>query len=583
MKKPFKILPEDLMRLSEIGANLFLTDAEYSEQVNVVWVELGQKYGFVWESAKQIIDNIDPLEMGLHWMAEPLTKKDFAEVHAETVHTVVAPNPAMDDDYHVKGEVQAPAVGVNKNELTVYIANSGIEKPDQEKLNLLFLPFFDQAQGWMAIAKTLVVTSEDQVAEMKKADNARLALKSIRGAIERTRKQIKEYSINYGRAVDGVAKKLTEAIQPIEDYLYDQAKYGEIQELKRKQKLGEDRLVELQQYDFQYSTGFHLDEMDEEMYANLLAGCKLAYENRIAQERQAEQDKAEEERKRQLENDRIDTMGKLIVYVPDESIPPYWSDLSQEEFNNILSAAQQAKTDHETEVAKAQEEAAKAQAKMVKNIQRNQRIAKQGIISDGKGFYVGDIQLAVKSTLDELTEMEDADFEESFAGLVLLADEAKEILQRKQELAQRKNNREAVLKSRYYKPFEKDWVWQDKKGFNFQIIRASHFELPDNLWDDLIADQAEKIKAKIVEETPPPPPPEPVRELKIADMEKIQEEKATKQVSLRSEDATRLVAYVHQLNELELPKMTSAEGKKFIIEVRSKLDALVTFIENRLL
>lgn len=588
-KKPFKLSQDELKKFNDLYEDRFATETSIVENANAIWKELGQKHGFVWNSVEH-----DPNDEN-GYLVEPLSKNDFAEVHAETIPTAPTPEPEHVQDYPVTKEdvfpsVNPPTTVVDKNQLTVYIANSGIEKVDQEKLTALFLPFFDQAQGWMAIAKTLVVTSVDQVADMKKADNARLALKQIRGAIERTRKLTKEYSIDFGRAVDGTASKLTGAIQPIEDYLYDQAKFGEIQELKRKQQLADDRLVELQEYGFVYSTGFNLGEMDEDMYISLRDGLKQTYLNKKEQERQdqeAEHKRIADGQARVIRiQERTEKMFTVIAFLPGIRQGDY-EDMTDEDFENLYQEGLQAKKDNELLIAQAKQEAENERKEILRKDAHSRRLIKLGLVTDGEIFYYKQSTVPLKRGFVELVGLPDKEFDEVFPEIEQIVTDFKadvdELEKQRLVLQQRRSNRIAVLIGGHYVKIGDDYAYRDKKGFNLVIVRESQIEnYTEEQWNDLMKDNQDKIDAKKVEETPPPIPPsvtpEPVEQplpLPIT--------KAQKDVPLKTDEASRLVNYVHLLNGVELPLMTTKVGKEFIIEVRTKLDEIVTFIENRLL
>jgi len=633
--KKFKLTSSEIDEFTEIASNIYLTDTEVYKKCDALWMELGQKYGFVWNSVIQDPDDKEG------YLVQPLTKKDFADVHAETIPpTPSVPEPVTQDTnqkYPVSKDDAYPAdnqsaPGINKNQLTVYIANAGIEKEDQEKLTLLFLPFFDQAQSWMAIAKTLVVNSVDQVAEMKKADNARLALKQIRGAIERTRKQMKEYSLNYGRAVDGLAKKLTDAIQPIEDYLYDQAKFAELQEELRKSKLAEDRLMELQQYNFTYSQGFNLAEMSDDDYNVFLNGLKMSWDKqqeeiRINEENErirllnevrikqlgdlvkfiavgvylgelseedfavmlasAENTKAEEQQKKALCDERRKQLYQVASYLADGVIDsPTLGEISQETFDQLFNEALKAKQVNNDRIKQVQMEAEDAKNETARQSFNKAKLMALGVLTDGVKIIYKNEQVPIKSTLEEIVALPDTEFAKTFPSIEKVINDFKVQVDRieKERLAaeQQRNARILVLQGMGYKIIGEDWTYADDKGFNYLIIRNSHIStLNDKLWGEMIADHLGKIAE--LNET--------IAKSKLQKPDAIPEVSTTLAGGrgelglpvIGASDKEGLVKFVHVLVDLELPKMTSAGGKKFIVDVREKVEGLITLIEGRLL
>lgn len=114
------------------------------------------------------------------------------------------------------------------NKLAVIVEESNLAKPKAKILLDNFSGYFDMAAEWEAKARTIKVTDESQVADMKIARTGRLFLKGKRLDIERTRKQLKEQALREGKAIDGIANILKGLIIPIEEYLEEQEKFVEL-------------------------------------------------------------------------------------------------------------------------------------------------------------------------------------------------------------------------------------------------------------------------------------------------------------------------------------------------------------------
>ena len=130
-----------------------------------------------------------------------------------------------------------------KNNLQVIdvIESAGLEQDTTKTLRDKFLPFWEQAEQWKKKAEGLVVTDESQTSEMKMARVARLALRQVRIDADKTRKALKEDSIRYGRAVQGVYNVIEYMIKPIEDHLLQQEQFVEIRQQEARDRLNEDR------------------------------------------------------------------------------------------------------------------------------------------------------------------------------------------------------------------------------------------------------------------------------------------------------------------------------------------------------
>ena len=198
------------------------------------------------------------------------------------------------------------------NELVKVVETSGLEAQTSNYIKEKFLPFFEQAEDWKRKAEALVVTDASQVHDMKMARTARLALKEIRVNADKTRKELKEDSLRYGKAVQGVYNVIEYLIAPIEKHLQEQEDFVVIQEAKRKAELKASREMELQPFAEFVPLGLNLGEMSEEDYGKTLNGAKLQLQAKIEAEQKAEaeriaKEKAEaEERERvRLENERL--------------------------------------------------------------------------------------------------------------------------------------------------------------------------------------------------------------------------------------------------------------------------------------
>ena len=198
------------------------------------------------------------------------------------------------------------------NEIITLVETSGLETKTATTLKERFLPFFEQADEWKTKAEQLVVTDVSQVAEMKLAREARLALKQIRVNADKTRKELKEDSLRYGRAVQGIYNVIEYHILPIEQHLEQQEKFVEIQEANRKAKLKAEREAQLLPFSEFVPFGLDLGGMSDENYVKTLNGAKLQFEQKIeaenkAREAELQRQKAEaEERERiRIENEKL--------------------------------------------------------------------------------------------------------------------------------------------------------------------------------------------------------------------------------------------------------------------------------------
>ena len=198
-----------------------------------------------------------------------------------------------------------------QDQIAVVIKQSGLEKGMVTNLMTDYSKYFSEAKAIVDECKDIQVTSEDQVDLMQKAREARLKLKNIRVECEKTRKGLKEQSLRESRAIDGVANVIKALIVPVEEHLEKQEKLAEVQEQLRVEKRLTDRTEKLSRYVPDVSL-YSIKDMDDEVFNNLLSGCKLSWDKAKEAEAEAEakriaDEKAEVERqeKIRLENEKL--------------------------------------------------------------------------------------------------------------------------------------------------------------------------------------------------------------------------------------------------------------------------------------
>jgi len=118
------------------------------------------------------------------------------------------------------------------NQLQLIVQQSGLEQSKAQYILEKFQDYFEIAAEWEQRAKTIVVTSANQVMEMQAARTGRLIMREKRLDVERARKELKEQSLREGKAIDGIANVLKALIIPIEEHLEQQEKFVEIQAAK---------------------------------------------------------------------------------------------------------------------------------------------------------------------------------------------------------------------------------------------------------------------------------------------------------------------------------------------------------------
>jgi hypothetical protein len=184
-------------------------------------------------------------------------------------------------------------------EIKKLLEASLIEKTKLDYITEKFSEFTTIANEWSEKANAIFVTDESQIELMQQAREGRLILKAKRIEIEKTRKSLKEQSLNEGRLIDGIAKTLTLIVEPAEKHLELQERFVEIQEQKRKAELKAERYKLMLPYaDILDPDTLQLDIITEEAFNGVLKYAKNTLEAKIETERLA---KIEQEEKAKFE------------------------------------------------------------------------------------------------------------------------------------------------------------------------------------------------------------------------------------------------------------------------------------------
>lgn len=206
--------------------------------------------------------------------------------------------------------------------LQTIISESGLDATKAKVVQERFADAFEVAAEWEALAKTIVVTDESQVADMEKAREGRLILKKMRIAIKDTHKELKAQSLLEGKAIDGMKNVLTALIEPTEKYLLKQERFVEIKqeerdkedlrlaEVKRQEEAEAERKAEAERQEEVRLDNIRLRKQTEEIEAELRAGRERAKAEKEAADEKVRKIKAENEAKLKTEREKVEAEKK---------------------------------------------------------------------------------------------------------------------------------------------------------------------------------------------------------------------------------------------------------------------------------
>lgn len=424
------------------------------------------------------------------------------------------------------------------NALIVQINQSGLETETSKSLMDAFLPFYNQVMEWKEKAEKIVVTSSDQLREMKQAKDGRLIMKGIRVEVEKRRKGLKEDSLREGKAIDGVANVLESLIGPIEGYLAKQENFAAIQEANRLDALKESRIEALSPYEAHLEF-YDLRNMPEEAYQQLFDSLKRSHEDKIAEKKRIEQDEIRKKEVRRLAEERSTLLRPYYSFYDDQDgFVLTIGEASEEEFNVFLDKMVFLKSEYdaEQERIKLENERLKKEAEEKAKIRSRRSAELRPYI-----VFIREYDKMLDMPEDEYAK----EFEEVKGGAELqwefdkkqLAEKAKEEANaetlRVEQEAKLKKEREARERAESELKAKEDAVAQAK-----------------------IDEQSRKAKEE-------------------------RDRKAAESKALKAPDKSKLLELANRIKTLELPSVKSEDAQRIILSVSELLGKVDTFIQEQ--
>lgn len=191
----------------------------------------------------------------------------------------------------------------NTMELAVVVEQSGLEKTKGQKLLEMFTPYFNR----MAEIETKIngLNKIDPKREDTKiAREIRLALRDNRVASEKVKDSAKASILIEGRLIDNLNNIVKNTSKGLELQCEQIEKDAEIKEAARIESLRSERAELIAPY-IEDANIFPLGTMTEDQFNTLLAGQKLAYQQKKEAEGKAEALRLEQEAAQRLEQERI--------------------------------------------------------------------------------------------------------------------------------------------------------------------------------------------------------------------------------------------------------------------------------------
>lgn len=233
--------------------------------------------------------------------------------------------------------------------LAVVIKDSGVNDQSGIVIQSSFDVFLKQVETWKAVVKSIVVTSSSQKKEMKQARTTRLTLKDIRVAAKKRTAELKAEALKYNSAVQEAYNFIEDEIKPLEEYLFAQEKFAEIEAAELKIKLREERNAEMEQYGSFAPHGIDYASLTEEEYIDMKGGVEFLIAEKAEADRIAEEERLEKERKVAIRASRLEVLRPFWNFMDDAEKQADYAEISDDEFLEFVRRLTYAKDAYEAE------------------------------------------------------------------------------------------------------------------------------------------------------------------------------------------------------------------------------------------
>lgn len=311
------------------------------------------------------------------------------------------------------------------------------------KLRESFSSYEAIALEWNDKIDSIVIESEEQVSEMKKAREARLFIRDKRLAVTNAIKEQKEESLRKGQALDAIKRFFLELFEPLEEKAELKEKYAQIKQEERRKAKAQERVEMVKPYDATIHESTVID-MTVDVFGSYLLGVKKTYEERIEAERVAEEKRIEAEKIEQLRWKRSDEIKPYYDFFNDNGDIKLGA-MTESEYDALLTSLKNAKAerDAQIEAQRAENERLKREAE-----EKEQRRADRAKLLSPYIVFIRDY--------NGLLDKDDSEFNAEFQNIKIGAEQQWEYereeaakAKREQEKAeQHRANLEAELKAK---------------------------------------------------------------------------------------------------------------------------------------
>jgi hypothetical protein len=262
-----------------------------------------------------------------------------------------------------------------------------------------------ERENLLSQVDTILALDKDDPKTAKKAAELRKQIKNNRTqGFEKWRKTTKEVYLRAGQFIDALGKREIFINEQAEDKLEMIEKHAENLEKQRLEALQDERKMAIAPYVDENFSYPDLSNMDQEVFEAYLSTKKSSFEAKIAAEKKAEEEILERERIQNLHNERFQLLLPYWQFVSEEDSKLSFGELTQQEFESLLTLQITAKTAFDTSQEKIRQEnlRLKEEADKRESEAKKQREAQEAALAEErrKAQELADKERKEKETLE---------------------------------------------------------------------------------------------------------------------------------------------------------------------------------------
>jgi len=447
------------------------------------------------------------------------------------------------------------------------VVETGLQETKAKQIQDLYLPMIetlneleDEFNGIVSQPVTLSLT--------KAAKDLRLRIKKIRTSANNARKAAKEEYIIAGRAIQGAYNTVEFAVKSKETKLEEIEKHFELMEKKRLEDLQDSRAKQLDKFKVNPIPD-GLAYMSDDVFASFLSGAETTFKKKQAE---AEAAKKEEEERKKLEILREERNAELMPIIAFAELPvdDQGNDIKIEkmavkDFKKLISDAKKKQKEHfeeqdriRKENERLKSEASERKAKEAKEKEKREEDARK------KKEAEASLRKRRLAILDGYEWNGEAAIDPDTKDVIISDLDLISIKSAEYVAIQKAWN--AKVKDRNEKKAEEARIIEEKKAEEARVKAEHERKMKAKL--EAEAKEKKRLEKELAE-----------RKAKVAKEEKERKERERK--ARTAPDKEKIEKLISDLENFELPEVTSAEAKVITAGTKQLIGKITTWIESK--